>query len=48
LARSVVILKIAGGHRIDLAPWDALGLKLGSVEQETDDEAVEVHAGADH
>ena len=34
--------------RDDPAPWNAPGLKLGSVEQETDDEAIEVHARADY
>jgi hypothetical protein len=29
----------------DPAPWNVPGLKLGSVEQETTDEAIEVHQG---
>ncbi|MDV2986807.1 UNVERIFIED_CONTAM: hypothetical protein Q9R58_21030, partial [Methylobacteriaceae bacterium AG10] len=32
----------------DLAPWPALILKLGSVEQETDDEEEPIQRRADH
>jgi DnaJ domain len=42
--------KLAKKHHpdLDLAPWPALVLKLGSVDEETDDEEEPVQRRADH